>query len=192
MKLGEDEVQKKLSEFVGFARRLDRLSKEHKDLQRALREVQRTTAFYQSRFQKADQVMRAVKQGYVPTPSFMPKFLEDKGYLQMIRHLCSQAVYSKWNQEKAASSLMDIYLFVKKRIRQRVALGEWNPKVWRVPGKRTVDRRTNEAADPRFWGDGVTPIIAVKAGLYMPNPSVFDAETRVELERLLGEWKRRN
>jgi len=172
-----------LDDFVEVRKRLDRLSREHRDLKKTLQNVQQTTAFYQDSYQKADQVLTALKKGSVKTPSFKPEFLRDKEYLESIRELSKEAVYARWSSEKRPSQLIDIYRFVKRRIQVLIDVGEWDAKAWTPPSKRTVDRRVNEAADQKYW-DGPTPIIALRAGLYIPNPSLFDEEGRRELERM--------
>lgn len=163
--------------------RLKRLSREHREMQKALAKVQDTTAFYQSHFQKADQVLKAVKKGQVDTPRFKPDFLKDKQYIETIRELVKRAVYSKWSTDKTPSTLVDIYRFVKGEIKKMMSMGTWDTKAWRFPSKRTVDRRTNETADSRFW-KGPTPLIAIKAGIYIPNPVFFDEETKKQLLKL--------
>jgi hypothetical protein len=132
----------------------------------------------------AEQVLKAMEKGHVATPKFKPEFLRDMKYMDALRGLVKQAVYSNWNVKKVPSTLLQIYRFVEPKIKQMVETGQWNSD-WAVPGKRTVDRRVNECADPRFWEDGVTPIIAVKAGNYMPNPYLFEGEVKDELDRIM-------
>lgn len=143
--------------------------------------------FYQTRFQRANQIIEAAEKGHVKTPSYKPDFLQDMKYVVAIRLLCKQAVYSKWNVEKNPSSLRDVFNFVKHKIVDMIERGEWNPREWTPPGKRTVDRRTNETADMKYWNGESTPVIAVSGGVYMPNPRFFDGETKAELEKLIRD-----
>ncbi len=47
---------------------------------------------------------------------------------------------------------------------------------WRFPlhEKRWWDRRVNEAAEPKFYPDGVPKVRAATAGWYEPNPLLFE------------------
>jgi hypothetical protein len=135
----------------------------------------------------AQQILEAVKKGSVPTPRFKPKFLQNTKNMDMIRLYVKFAVFGRWNTKKEFSTLLQIYNLVSKRIKDYIATAQyryWSPR-WRVPGKRTVDRRVNECADKRFWDNEITPIIALKAGLYMPNPALFEGEIQDELNRIL-------
>ncbi len=89
-----------------------------------------------------------------------------------LRALCIQAVFSTWNNEHRATQLSEIYRFVKAKIREKQSLGEWPFSSYR--GKRTIDRRVNEAACGAFSENGVARIVAVTAGLYQPNPELFE------------------
>jgi hypothetical protein len=64
-------------------------------------------------------------------------------------------------------------------VAEEIEDGVW-PKVWLRPSKRTVDRRVNECADPRFadMDVGFPKLMCVKAGWYQPNPHLFDEEVR--------------
>lgn len=135
----------------------------------------------------ADQIIKATQMGSVATPRFKPEFLRNKKYLEAIRLLVKQAVYSNWNTQKKPTTLLAIYRFVEGKIKDLIATNQWNSE-WTVPGKRTVDRRVNECADARFWVDEVTPVIAVKAGLYCPNPYLFEGEIREKLKELTEEY----
>jgi hypothetical protein len=135
----------------------------------------------------AEQVMKAMSKGHVATPRFKPDFLQDTKNMEMIRLYVKFAVFGRWNTKKEFSTLLQIYNLVSKRIKDYIATAQyryWNPR-WKVPSKRTVDRRVNECADVRFWDDGITPIIALKAGLYCPNPVLFSDESREELDRVV-------
>lgn len=66
--------------------------------------------------------------------------------------------------------LKEIYLEVRSRLAQLRSCGSWP---YRVHGKRWLDRRVNECACPKYSEDGVPRIVAVRAGLYEPNPVLF-------------------
>ena len=101
---------------------------------------------------------------------------ENMQCLMELRALVVQAVFAKWNKEGKPSSLLSIFYRVQDRTRELKATGRWP---WKIPGKRTIDRRVNEAADPRFYDDRVPKIVAVKAGLYQPNPTLFGGSGRL-------------
>lgn len=89
-----------------------------------------------------------------------------------LRALCIQAVFSTWYQEHRPTQLSEIYRFVKAKIREKLAAREWPFSEYR--GKRTIDRRVNEAACGAFSENGVARIVAVTAGVYQPNPELFE------------------
>jgi len=178
-------VKQKQQTLTAF---IQHLHEEHNRILKALDRVQRDVAFYQPYYEKYRQVEAALKKGYAETPKFKPEFSQK--YLETIRSLVVQSVYSRWNQSKQPSTLLQIYRDVSKKIRELIKTGRW-PRNWKVPGKRTIDRRVNEAADHRFW-PGRTPIIAIKAGLYMVNPLCFDGETKRELQQILAKWRERD
>ena len=92
-----------------------------------------------------------------------------------LRQYIVEAVFARWNKEIKSSTLMNIFYRVQDRIHEERTLGRW-PKEWKQPGKRTIDRRVNEAADPRFYQNGVPKIVAVTAGEYQPNPKLFSGK----------------
>lgn len=135
------------------------------------------------------QVKQALVQGYAitPRPAGAP---QDPQYLTAVRQLAVQAVYQIWNIEHRAAALWDIYHIVTAKIQDHISTPAavrlpWKAGIWQIPSKRTVDRRVNEGADPRFYEGTSTPIIALSPGLYLPNPRNFDGETRTKLEQLL-------
>ncbi len=133
-----------------------------------------------------EQVRSALERGYAITPRASgPQ--QDPRYLKVIRGLAVEAVYIVWNRKHRPASLWEIYSLVMAKVQDKIPTAErlpWRAGVWKIPSKRTVDRRVNEAADPRFYKK-LTPIIAVGPGFYMPNPQTFDGRTRIELEALL-------
>jgi len=96
----------------------------------------------------------------------------------VIRQLVVKAVFAKWNKDKEPATLLSIFFKVQDNIKELITTAQWNrwKKEWGIPGKRTIDRRVNEAADPRFYEDGVPKIVAVSAGVYQPNPALFVKE----------------
>lgn len=92
-----------------------------------------------------------------------------------LRALCIQAVFSKWNNERQPTDLREINAFVRDKIKEKQKLGEWPFTSYR--GKRTIDRRVNEAACGAFSEDGIARIVAVTAGIYQPNPQLFEGLT---------------
>lgn len=181
--LGEDEEKGTLE----VNEQLSQLRREHREIKKTLQEVQKTTAFYQTTFGMADQILTAVKKGHAKSPSFAPEFLQDKQYVQTVRNLCVQAIYSKWNSERKPASLLYIYYYVTRRIQEMINEHKWDPKTWHVPGRKTVDRRTNETADERAWPKE-PPCLCIRAGTYCPNPALFDSETKEKILMIADRW----
>lgn len=82
----------------------------------------------------------------------------DEAEREHLRQLCIEAVFSIWNRERRPAQLTEIWNIVKVKTHH---------------GKRTVDRRVNEAASPLFGG-AVPRIVAVTSGVYQPNPKLFN------------------
>jgi hypothetical protein len=89
-----------------------------------------------------------------------------------IRDLAIKQVYAKYYLSGKESTLYEIADKVKQQIRQLIKDGKWN-KRWKFPGKRTIDRRVNEACEPTWFSDGVPRLASTKAGFYVPNPVRF-------------------
>ena len=105
-------------------------------------------------------------------PSWRPQGIPlDEDERKALRALCTQAVFSTWYQEHRPTQLSEIYRFVKAKITEKSAAREWPFSEYR--GKRTIDRRVNEAACGAYSEDGVARIVAVTAGVYQPNPELF-------------------
>jgi len=170
--------------------KLERLSEEHRMLQQTLTEtIQPQMRGLLAQHRKADQIALAVRNGHVKTPAFMPKV--DEGYWDMVRRLVVGAVYSIWSEDRRPTrDRREVVSIVQDRIGELKKLGRW-PRGWQMPGRDTVIRRENEAADVRHYPDGVTPIIAVAPGRYSPNPLKFDEPTRSELKKLAEGWGKR-
>lgn len=163
------------------------LRREHKEIKKTLTEIQKTTAFYQTHFGMAHQILTAVKKGSAKSPSYVPEFLRNPQYIQTIRNLCVQAIYSRWNQDKKPSTLIQVYYSVKRKIREMVKNQQWDTLAWKIPGLKTVDRRTEETAAAKHWPKE-PPCLCVRPGLYCPNPALFDDETKKQLLKIAEKW----
>lgn len=111
---------------------------------------------------------------------WQPQAQPDEELCKRLRQYVLEVVFAVWNKHKRPVAMSpqkpgQFYIAqgVQKKIRQAREKGEW-PKEWGYVGKRTIDRRVNEAADPRFYEDGIPKIVAVTAGVYQPNPSLFE------------------
>jgi hypothetical protein len=133
-----------------------------------------------------NQIQEALTKGYAITPR-SEGAPQDEQYIGTLRKLVSQAVYQIWNVERKPSDLHEIDRIVIAKIKDAMPPGiNWKPE-WELPSKRTTDRRVNEAADPRNYAGGITPIIALRPGVYMPNPQHFDGEAKQQLQELLNK-----
>lgn len=112
--------------------------------------------------------------------------IRDTPYKRELREMVVRAVYGRWHVINKAMTLDDVFLRVEREAKIAHAQGQWSYQV--MPIKRTVDRRVNEAADPRFY-DGESPPLRMVppkgSGLYLPNPERFTGEDRRTLEKLL-------
>lgn len=104
---------------------------------------------------------------------WQPQPKPDEEMCKRLRQYIVEAVFARWNDKIKPSTLVSIFYRVNDRISKERTLGRW-PREWKNPGKRTIDRRVNEAADPRFYEDRVPKIVAVTAGEYQPNPKLFE------------------
>jgi hypothetical protein len=112
---------------------------------------------------------------------------------QAYREIIVDFVYITWHKLHRPVSLQEIYfginIFkngvlqeriqgVRERVKSRID-NEWWPYSCFVQGKRivrgkrTVDRRVNEAASPDFYTDNKARICAVTQGIYCVNPALF-------------------
>lgn len=92
-------------------------------------------------------------------PSWRPQGIPlDEQEREALRQLCIEAVFSIWNREQRPAHLSEIWQMVRSKT---------------THGKRTVDRRVNEAASPLFSGP-IPKIVAVTSGIYQPNPRLFE------------------
>ena len=117
---------------------------------------------------------------------WQPQGMPNKELCERLRQYVKEAIFARWNTLNKPSTLQQIYISVHHRIEKERRIGWW-PKEWGTPGKRTVDRRVNECADPDFYPrTRVAKIVAVTAGTYRPNMRLY--ETSDEDEDHLGPW----
>jgi hypothetical protein len=95
--------------------------------------------------------------------------------LEAIRKVCVKGVYEISYRTKKPVSLQEIYNYVRREI-ESDKTWRWQPR-----GKRTIDRRVNEAASTKCYA--VPPIVAVTAGFYQPN--LASQNIKAGLERFL-------
>ena len=113
--------------------------------------------------------------GTVKLDGWQPQEPPDLEETRVLRRMVVETVYAHWSKYHQPINLAAIWRGVHKKIVDAHATGQWR-KQWGWPGKRTVDRRVNEAADPRFYTDGVPKIVAKTAGVYTINPKLLEAE----------------
>jgi len=101
-------------------------------------------------------------EGWQPTKP--PSKQESLAHIDLINRI----VTAKYKKRVQSVSLLQIYLEYKTLVLDEDGkVRKWWP--WKVHGKRWLDRRVNEAADPRFYVDGVPRLVAATAGRYQPN-----------------------
>jgi hypothetical protein len=106
---------------------------------------------------------------------------------QAYRDLIVDFVCIAWRRLRRPVSLEEIYggvdvfrggvfqeriLGVYERVQSRLEHDLW-PYARFPRGKRTVDRRVNDAASPDFYEDHVARIVCVSPGIYQVNPVLF-------------------
>lgn len=94
------------------------------------------------------------------------------GECEEYRVLCRQSIFARWRNKSQASTLQDIYGDVVRRVKERINAGDW-PYDPFVRSKRSIDRRVNETAEAKYYPKKIVMVVAVSAGLYAPNPSLF-------------------
>lgn len=104
--------------------------------------------------------------------SWQPQDKPNDQLCRLLRLMIVEEVFARFARDKKPMALIGIFGRVQERVLELKKLGSW-PREWRVPGKRTIDRRVNEAACPAFYEGGVPKIVAVTAGWYQPNPALF-------------------
>lgn len=117
-------------------------------------------------------------------PSGAPLSEEEQ---QAYRDLIVDIVFIAWRHIHRPISLDEIYYGfaktkdgvqqerfqgVRERVQSRIDNELW-PFASFPRGKRTVDRRVNDAASNQFWPDNISRLACVSLGLYQPNPRLF-------------------
>ena len=115
--------------------------------------------------------MIQTEQGTLKLQGWQRQKEPDPAICERLRQYISEIIFSRWNMEHKPCTLT----YINSKVQARIAIeyGTLWPTQWRIVGKRTVDRRVNEVADPRFYKDGVAKVVAVTSGLYEPNPELF-------------------
>ncbi len=118
-------------------------------------------------------------------PSGSPLSEEEQ---QAYRDLIVDIVFIAWRRVHRAVSLGEVYFGfarmkggleqewiqgVRQRVQSRIDNDLW-PYVPYPRGKRTVDRRVNEAASADYYEDHVARIACVSIGVYQPNPAFLE------------------
>ncbi len=91
---------------------------------------------------------------------------------EQYRVLIRQSIFATWRNHSRASTLQEIYTDVTRRVKELISTGDWAFAPY-PRSKRTIDRRVNEAAEPKFYPHGIVMVVAVSSGIYMPNPQLF-------------------
>jgi hypothetical protein len=132
-----------------------------------------------------------VKLPTYSVPSGAPMSEEEQ---QAYRVIIVDIVFIAWRRVHRPVSLSEIYFGfarmaggvqqewiqgVHQRVQSRIDNDLW-PYVGFPRGKRTVDRRVNEAASPDFYQDNVAQIVCVKLGVFQPNPVLFEKSVEVK------------
>jgi len=135
-------------------------------------------------------IEQALKKGYVESEKITPTDLAEK--MNTTKPLVIRAVYSIWNTSKKPASKPEIIRWVKNEVQQQIKLGMWSKRnpdgTPYVPGNNTIDRCIRACCDPRHFPNQPTPIIRLVEGktcLYMPNPALFDEETKQEILKIM-------
>jgi hypothetical protein len=128
-------------------------------------------------------VEEAIETGYVATPTFLPDFYADKNYIQALQWLAFFSIRGYLNEHRKPATLQDIYHRVVEKIRSAQREGSW-PRTWKIPSKRTIDRRVNEISSANALENhimrGTRPrVISTRAGEYVPNPTLYEDVAKI-------------
>jgi len=125
----------------------------------------------------------AIEKGHVQTPAFIPGWFDDKNYIAALQWLAFFAIRGYISEHRKPAELHDIYNRVLEKIRAATREGTW-PREWKMPSKRSVDRRVNEIAsknalENHIMRQGKPRAIASSAGFYVPNPALFEDVAKI-------------
>jgi len=128
-------------------------------------------------------VEEAIESGHVQTPTFIPEFYADKSYIEVLQWLAFYSIRGYLSEHRKPATLQDIYSRVVEKIRSAQREGAW-PREWKIPSKRSVDRRVNEIASANSLENhimrGKTPrVICTRPGEYVPNPALYEDVARI-------------
>jgi hypothetical protein len=128
-------------------------------------------------------VEEAIAKGHVQTPSYIPEWYRDKDYIEALQWLAFFSIRGYVSEHRKPATLYDIYYRVVEKIRSAIREGAW-PKDWKIPSKRTVDRRVNEVAssnlaDNQIMRGGKPRVIATSAGNYIPSPALYEDVAKI-------------
>ena len=125
----------------------------------------------------------AIEKGHVQTPTFIPEFYADKNYIEALQWLAFYSIRGYVSEHRKPATLWDIYHRVVEKIRSAQREGAW-PKAWKIPSKRSVDRRVNEIAsanpiENHIMRGGKPRVIATTAGNYIPSPFFYEDVAKI-------------
>ena len=125
----------------------------------------------------------AIEKGHVQTPTFIPEFYADKNYIEALQWLAFYSIRGYVSEHRKPATLWDIYHRVVEKIRSAQREGAW-PKAWKIPSKRSVDRRVNEIAssnpiENHIMRGGKPRVIATTAGNYIPSPALYEDVAKI-------------
>ena len=125
----------------------------------------------------------AIAKGHVQTPSYIPEWYRDKDYIEALQWLAFFSIRGYISEHRKPATLYDIYYRVVEKIRSAIREGAW-PKDWKIPSKRTVDRRVNEIASSnpahnQIMRGGKPRVIATSAGNYIPSPALYEDVAKI-------------
>jgi hypothetical protein len=128
-------------------------------------------------------VEECLAKGHVQTPTFIPEFYADKNYIEALQWLAFFSIRGYLSEHRKPAELHDIYNRVLEKIRAAIRESSW-PREWKMPSKRSVDRRVNEIAsknplENHIMRGGKPRVIAASAGFYVPNPALFEDVAKI-------------
>ena len=128
-------------------------------------------------------VEEAIEKGHVQTPAFIPGWFDDKNFITTLQWLAFFAIRGYLSENHHPAELHDIYNRVVEKIRAAIREGTW-PREWKIPSKRSVDRRVNEIASKKLlenhiMREGKPRVIATSAGFYAPSPALYEDVAKI-------------